>query len=343
MDLKSVIFDLCEVCGVSGNEEPAVSAAKEYLEKLAEVKTDCNGNLFAKLGSKSASKTILLDAHIDRIGLIVTDIDENGFVKVDKCGGVDIRTLQDSSIILQNNPEVAGTVCCMPPHLSDGKEDTAVSIDKTYVDFGFSESEAKKQIKIGDALTFASKPKMLLNGRVASSALDNRCSAAALIRCAELLSEEDNLDYKVVILLSVQEETFGTGSKTGAFSAEADEAIAVDVSFAAQPDVSGQYSKTELDKGPMICISPILCREMSDKLVETAEDLGISYQLEPISGATGTNADNIAVTKGGIKTAVVSIPQRYMHTPCEVVSINDVENTAKLIYEYIKRGGAFNA
>lgn len=343
MDLKSLIFDLCRAFGVSGSEEPAVATARRYLNEFAETSTDCNGNLFAVLGNKNASKTILLDAHIDRIGLIVTGIDENGFVKVDKCGGIDVRTLQDSRLVLQNNPEIIGTVCCMPPHLSDGKEDTAVPVDKTYIDFGMTETEAKKHIKIGDLLTFDTKPGMLLNNRIAAPALDNRCGAAALIRCAELLNKEENLKYRVVVMLSVQEETFGTGAKTGAFSTDADEAVAVDVSFASQPDISGQYSKTELGKGPMICISPILNKAMSDKLVELAKNADIPFQLEPISGATGTNADNITVSKGGIKTSVVSIPQRYMHTPCEVISIDDVENTAKLICEYIKCGGAFNA
>lgn len=343
MDLKEIIFNLCSISGVSGSEEPAVNAAKKYLENFAEVSIDGNGNLFATLGNSNAGKTILLDAHIDRIGLIVTGIDKNGFIKVDKCGGIDIRTLQDSSLVLQSNPDIVGTVCCMPPHLSDGKEDTAVSIDKTYVDFGMTETEIKKHIKIGDVLTFSTEPKMLLNNKIASPALDNRCSVASLIRCAELLRAEQSLEYSVIIMLSAQEETFGTGAKTGAFSVSSDEAIAVDVSFASQPDVTGQYSKIELSKGPMICISPILNREMSDKLIEIAESSEIPYQLEPISGATGTNADNIAVTKSGVKTSVVSIPQRYMHTPNEVISLDDVENTAKLICEYIKCGGAFNA
>jgi putative aminopeptidase FrvX len=343
MDLKEIIFNLCSTSGVSGSEEPAVNAAKKYLETFAKVSTDRNGNLFAELGNLNSEKTILLDAHIDRIGLIVTGIDKNGFVKVDKCGGVDIRTLQDSSLVLQSNPDIVGTVCCMPPHLTDGKEDTAVAIDKTYVDFGMCETEIKKHIKIGDVLTFNTEPKMLLNNKICAPALDNRCSVASLIRCAEILSNEQSLEYKVVIMLSVQEETFGTGAKTGAFSINADEAIAVDVSFASQPDITGQYSKIELSQGPMICISPILNRKMSDKLIEIAENSEIPYQLEPISGTTGTNADNITVTKSGIKTSVVSIPQRYMHTPNEVISLDDVENTAKLICEYIKCGGAFNA
>lgn len=342
MDIKEFIFDLCSVGGVSGSEEPVAEAVKKYFEPFAEVSADHNGNVFAVAGNKNATKTILIDAHIDRIGLMVTAIDENGFVKVDKCGGIDVRTLQDTELVIQNHPEITGVICCMPPHLSDGNEDKATPITKTYVDFGMPYEEISKYISVGDVLTFKSKPRMLLNNRIASACLDDRCGVVALIRCAELISKADNLKYKVVFLLSAQEETFGTGAKTGAFSVDADEAVAVDVSFASQPDVSGQYAKIELGKGPMICISPILNRNMSNKLINIAKSNNIPYQLEPISGTTGTNADSITVTKGGVKSAVISIPQRYMHTPNEVISLIDVENTARLIAEYIICGGAFD-
>ncbi len=341
MNIKELIFELCSVFGVSGSEEPAIAVAKKYLDNIAETTTDNNGNLYAVFGNKNAEKTILLDAHIDRIGFMVTDIDENGFVKVDKCGGIDVRTLQDSELVLQNDSSISGVVCCLPPHLSDGKEDKAAPISKTWVDFGMPYDEVAKHIKIGDLLTYKTSPKELLGNRISSSALDDRCGVAALIRCAELLSDASDLKYKIVILLSSQEETYGTGAKTGAYKIDADEAIAVDVSFASQPDITGMYSKIELTKGPMICISPILNKPMSDKLTEIAKKLNIPYQLEPISGITGTNADHISVSKSGVKTAVVSIPQKYMHTPAEVIDTDDVENTARLIAEYIKNGGAF--
>lgn len=341
MNIKELIFELCSVFGVSGSEEPAIAVAKKHLDNIAETTTDNNGNLYAVFGNKNAEKTILLDAHIDRIGFMVTDIDENGFVKVDKCGGIDVRTLQDSELVLQNDSSISGIVCCLPPHLSDGKEDKAAPISKTWVDFGMPYGEVAKHIKIGDLLTYKTSPKTLLGNRISSSALDDRCGVAALIRCAELLSDASDLKYKIVILLSSQEETYGTGAKTGAYKIDADEAIAVDVSFASQPDITGMYSKIELTKGPMICISPILNKPMSDKLTEIAKKLNIPYQLEPISGITGTNADHISVSKSGVKTAVVSIPQKYMHTPAEVIDTDDVENTARLIAEYIKNGGAF--
>lgn len=342
MEINKLIYELCSAYGVSGSEEPALEIAKKQLEKLAETSVDCNGNLYAVLGNKNAEKTILLDAHIDRIGFIVTDINENGFVKIDKCGGIDPRTLQDSVLVLQSENSISGVVCCLPPHLSDGKEDKATPISKIWVDFGMPYDEVIKYIKIGDVLTYKTYSRNLLNKKIASPALDNRSSVAALIRCAEILSKEESLDYKVVILFSSQEETFGTGAKTASFRLDADEAIVVDVSFASQPDVSGIYSKIHLSKGPMICISPILSKKMSDKLIDIAAHSSIPYQLEPISGTTGTNADHISVAKSGVKTAVVSIPQKNMHTPVEIINVDDVENTAVLIVDYIKCGGAFD-
>ncbi len=339
MNLEEIIFDLCSVQGVSGCETAALEKARNYLVPLAEdVFTDRSGNLFAVSGNSQAEKTILLDAHLDRIGFIITGFDDNGFVKIDRVGGVDVRTLQDSVLISENG--LKGTVCCLPPHLSDGSEDKATPIEKTWVDFGLSADEVKSYLKIGDTLTFSTRPRRLLGDKITAPALDDRCGVAAVIRAAELIHTEA---YKVVIMLSIQEETFGTGAKTGSFGINADEAIAVDVSFASQPDVSGGYGKIELGKGPMICVSSVMDRAMSQKLIAVAKENDIPYQLEPISGATGTNGDNIAVSKSGVKTAVVSVPQRYMHTPVEVISLADVENTARLIADYINCGGAFNA
>ena len=341
MELKEILFELCSAHGVSGREDSAFAAAKRFLEPVADsVYSDANGNLYAVAGNKDAEKTILLDAHLDRIGLIVTDINDNGFVKVDKCGGIDIRTLQDT--VFETEDGLKGTVCCLPPHLSDGNEDKASPISKTWLDFGMTAEEMKQHVRIGDVLTFAAKPANLLGGKITAAALDNRCGVAALIRTAELIHGK-NCKYKVVILLSSQEETFGTGAVTGAFSVDADEAVAVDVSFANQPDISGQYTGISLRKGPMIGISPILNKQMVSKLISLAGEMKIPYQLEPIAGRTGTNADKIAITKSGIKTAMVSIPEKYMHTQAEVIHPDDVENTARLIAEYILCGGAFDA
>ena len=340
MELKEVLFALCAAHGVSGSEDSAFAAARRFLEPFAEsIYYDANGNLYYTAGNQQAEKTLLLDAHLDRIGLIVTDINDKGFVKVDKCGGIDIRTLQNTVFETANG--VKGTVCCLPPHLSDGSEDKASPISKTWLDFGMNAGEVKQHLKIGDVLTYAAKPAMLLCGKITAPALDNRCGVAALIRTAELIYGKE-CQYKVVILLSSQEETYGTGAATGAFRINADEAIVVDVSFANQPDVSGQYAGISLQKGPMVGIAPVLNRQMGNKLIALAKEQKIPYQLEPIAGRTGTNADRIALTKAGVRTAMVSIPERYMHTQAEVIHPDDVENTARLIAEYILCGGAFD-
>ena len=336
MNIQELIFNLCTARGVSGDENAAASVAEQYLSAFAETSVDRNGNVIAVCGNPSAEKTILLDAHLDQIGLIVTDINENGFVKVAACGGIDVRTLQNE--VFETKDGARGTVCCLPPHLSDGSESKAEPMSKVWLDFGMSREEVQEHLETGDTLTFSEKPAMLLNGRITSPALDNRSSVAAMIAAGELV--KDAQDYKVVILLSVQEETYGTGAATGAFSQHPDEAIVVDVSFASQPDVFGQYAGIELGKGPMIGIAPILNRDMTDTLAKLAQSLDMPFQYEPLPGSTGTNADKIAVSKSGVKTALISIPERYMHTQSEVIDPADVENTARLIAAYILRGGS---
>lgn len=334
MNLQEIIFDLCRAGGVSGDEGCAQRAAVKHLEKLCVVSTDSNGNVYAFLGNQNAEKTILLDAHLDRIGFMVTDINSEGFVKLEACGGIDARTLADTVLVTRDS--LTCTICCLPPHLSDG-DDKAAPLSKCWGDFGMTAEEVNRRVKIGDALTFYSQPANLLGDKISAPALDNRCSVAALIRAAELIDK--NATFRVVILLSAQEETYAAGAVTGAYKLNADEAICVDVSFASQPDVSGQYAGIGLQKGPMIGVSPVLDRHMTDVLIALAKDEGIPYQLEALSGRTGTNADHIAVSRGGVKTALISIPERYMHTPNEVISLSDVENTARLIANYINCGG----
>ena len=336
--MKDLLFELCNCDGISGKENNIADKCLELLSQYADVKKDYNNNVLAVLGNKNSDKTLLLDAHIDQIGLIVTDIDDNGFLKVDKCGGIDCRTLPGSPVKVFGKEVYEGVICCMPPHLSDGNEDKALEIDKIRVDVGLPVDIVKESISVGDIVSFRNNPKTLLNNNITSVALDNRAGVAALIKVCELISKTD-LSYKVVILLSCQEETFGTGAKTKSFEINPDKSICVDVSFANQIGISDSYANIELGKGPMLCYSPTLDRELANTLKEIAHKNNIPIQIEVCGGRTGTNADHISVSKSGVKTAVLSIPQRNMHTQVEIVNIEDVENTAKLIYNYIISGG----
>ncbi|MDD5796575.1 MAG: M20/M25/M40 family metallo-hydrolase [Oscillospiraceae bacterium] len=335
-----LIRKLCMSSGVSGNEGEICQTVSDLLLPYADVTVTDFGNVIATFGNKDADKTILLDAHLDQIGFVITDITSNGFLKAEKCGGIDLRTVQGCGVIVHGKEKLKGVVCCLPPHLSDGNEDKAISADKVYIDIGLPADEVEKLISVGDTVTFAEEPVMLLNNRITSPALDNRASVAAVIKVAQLL-EGQNCPYKVTAILSSQEETYQLGAKTGAYISDADEAVVLDVSFSAQPGINDQYSEIELSEGQMLCISPTLCKPMYNKLKNICIENSIPYQNEVCSGRTGTNADSITICKSGIKTALVSIPQKNMHTQAEIVDINDVENTARLIFEYIMQGGAF--
>lgn len=332
MDIKEIISLLTEGEGVSGNER-TLKSAEELLKNYADVKRDALGNIIGTFGK--GEYNIMLDAHLDRIGLIVTSVDKTGFLRVDKCGGCDTRVLCASTVTVWGKKPIFGVITSTPPHLSSNDDaGKAPSFDNIFVDTGLSAEEVKKIVNVGDRITIDSPVKSMGKSMVTGSALDDRIGMAALIKVADILKNNPLNNTKVSIIFSVQEETTEAGAKTGAFGISPDEAIAVDVSFANAPEVlPTQCGK--IGKGGMICISPSLSREMSNELIETANKNGIPYQIEVCPSSTGTNADVISSTKSGIKTGLVSIPLRNMHTQAEIADINDVESVARIIASYI--------
>lgn len=334
--MKELVFKLCSSTGVSGFEKKVAQIAADELSKYADVKIDKNSNVIASFGNMDSQKHIMLDAHIDQIGLVVTYITEDGFLKVAPCGGVDSRVLPGSVLKIHGKKDILGIVTSTPPHLPDDNN-SVQEISDLYVDTGVTNGKINEVVQVGDVLSYYLEPKELLNNRVSCCSLDNRAGAASLIRCAQILSQE-KLDCRVSIVLSSQEETNAKGAKTATYSLDPDEAIMVDVSFADQPGVSSDKSGT-LGKGPMIGIAPSLSRDISNKLIKLSEDSHLPYQLEVMGGKTGTNADKVSISREGILSGLVSIPQRYMHTPCEIVDLNDIENTARLLALYVQNGG----
>ena len=339
MELKKLLFDLSAAIGVSGEETGVGQVAADYLRPFCrEIHQDHNGNLLASLGGERGKK-ILLDAHLDEIGLIVTDITEEGFVKFDKCGGVDVRPLPAADVTVHTaSGDLPGVVCAIPPHLKGLENpDEFPKLTDLSIDVGYNGEEAKKRISLGDRITVEREPTELLGGMFTGKALDNRAGVAAVVRAAELLAGE-KLGCRVQLLISSQEELGLRGAKTGAYSLDPDEAIVVDVSFAKTPD-SPDHKCGEIEKGPMIGYAPILSGEMFSKMVEICREKEYPYQLEVMGGTTGTNADAISVSRKGVRCALLSIPQKYMHSPIEIVSLSDIEQTARLICDYIKKEG----
>lgn len=337
-ELEGILSRLCAAPGASGWEDGAVKTAAKEFAPYAETSVDVLGNLTARMEGKSRGRRILLDAHIDQIGLIVTAVDKKGFLKVGRCGGTDRRVLPGTPVTVLGDETLTGIVCCMPPHLIEGDEaDRVMAADKMAVDVGLSRKEAEKRVHPGDRILFAVKPRRLLGTRYTAAGLDNRVSVAAYMRCAQLLKEAE-LPCSVTFLLSTREEVGGQGASTGAYSADPAEAIAVDVGFAEQPGVRPEVSKP-LGGGPMIGFAPILSRRIGGELVRIAKKKKIPFHYDVMGNSTGTNSDEIAVSRAGVPTGLVSIPLRYMHTGAEVVDLRDAENTAQLLAEYVRGVG----
>lgn len=333
MELKDMLFSLSEASGASGSESAAAELALSLLRGYcpdAEIKS---GNVIGFFGERSDDKPLLvLDAHIDQIGFVVTDITDEGFIKFDKLGGIDRRLLPAQPVIIHGKNDIPGVICSVPPHLSDGSE--VLKFEDAAIDAGMSREELTEIVSQGDSITFDVKCRSLLGERVTGGALDDRCGVAAILLALDKLRGE-KLRYNVAVNFSTQEELGERGAKIGAYTLDADIALAVDVSFAM---AQGENEKKcgFLGKGPMIGVSPSLSRDVTNELMRAAESSSISYQTEVMNGLTSTNADRYSVSRGGAETCTVSIPLRNMHTPVEVIDLDDVRLTADLIAAYIK-------
>lgn len=338
MDIRKITELLTDGEGVSGNCH-TMTRAKELLEKYADVRTDAMNSIIGTVGEGKTH--IMLDAHLDRIGLIVTAIDQSGFLRVDKCGGCDARVLSAAEVTVWGKKPLYGVITSTPPHLAKAEDASkAPSFDNIYVDTGLPYDKLQKTVSVGDRITIDAPIRSLAGTRITGAALDNRIGMVTLLRVLDIIKEKSPA-VKVSVLFSAQEETTEAGGKTGAFGISPDESIVVDVSFATAPGVSEQEAG-KLGNGGMICISPSLSNEMSQELITLANENGIKYQTEVCPSSTGTNADVISVAKAGIKTGLVSIPLRNMHTQAEVADLEDVESAAQLIAAYIIKKGEEN-
>lgn len=339
MNLTKTIMALSNAAGVSGEETAAAESALSYLKKYTD---DCcikNGNVIGNFGERVEGKPhILLDAHIDQIGFIVTFITDDGFIKVGNCGGIDRRLVLAQQVTIHGKENLTGVIISTPPHLEqDGDEGKVPEMSDIYVDTGLSKEKLEEIVSLGDKIIFYAECKELLNGRITGKALDDRAGVAAILYAVDKLKNAE-LSCSYTVLFSTQEEIGERGAMIAAFDIEPDYAIAVDVGFGLTADDSREKCGI-LGKGGMIGISPSLSKELSDKLTKVAEKEKIPHQFEVMSGLTSTNADRFSVTKGGVKAVTLSIPLKYMHTPVEVIDVYDVKNVGKLLAEYIKREG----
>ena len=326
--------------GPSGNEGAAANIWREEAKGFAEVRGDRMGNSFATLNAGGSPK-VMLSGHIDEIGLMVTHIDEKGLLRFTGVGGWDPQVLVGQRVRLQTESgEVVGVIGKKAIHVMEPEERKKVSeIKSLWIDVGAKDAdEAKRMVRVGDVGVVDQDLLELPNGRIASRSLDNRMGAFVVLEALRLLSEEEGVGAEVVAVASVQEEIGLYGARGAAFGLDPDTAIAVDVTHATDtPGVSkNENGDHALGSGPVIKRATNLSPVVSEGLIAAAEGADIAYTLEADSRSTGTDADAIQFTRAGIATGLVSAPNRYMHSPNEIVDLGDLENCARLISAYIK-------
>lgn len=326
--------------GPSGKEIAVAKVWREEAGRFAEVRGDRMGNSFATLNAGGSPK-VMLSGHIDEIGLMITHIDEQGLLHFTGVGGWDPQVLVGQRVRLQTkNGEVPGVIGKKAIHLMESEERKKVSqIKNLWIDIGAKDAdEAKGMVRVGDVGVLDQDLLELPNGRIASRSIDNRMGAFVVLEALRLLSEEEDISAEVVAVASVQEEIGLYGARGAAYGLDPDAAIAVDVTHATDtPGVSkNENGDHALGSGPVIARASVLSPIVYEGLIEAAESEGIPYTVEADSRSTGTDADAIHFTRAGIATGLVSCPNRYMHSPNEIVDVEDVANCARLIAAYVK-------
>lgn len=325
--MKDLIKKLTEAYGPSGHEEQIREIIRGEITPLAdEVHVDALGNLVAVKRGSSGSKKVMVSAHMDEIGLIVSYVDEKGFLRFQPIGGIDPMTLTGSRVQFADGR--VGVIA--PENRQQFKKEPELT--KLYIDVGaIDRGEAQKLL--GEAVSFV-RPFADMGQRIVAKAFDDRISCAVLI---EVLRTLEGAPHDVFFVFSVQEEVGLRGARTSAYGLEPDIGIAVDVTVAADTPEAPKLAM-KLGAGPCIKVMDggmISHPGIKNLLIGTAEAHSIPYQLEVLTGGT-TDAAAIQLARSGVPAGCVSIPCRYIHTPSEMVDIGDVEQTVRLLLAFLE-------
>ena len=339
MEFVELISRLSCLSGPSGFEVSARETVAELLRPYVdEIQVDAMGNLIGiKRCGKPCAQRLMLDAHLDEIGFLVTGI-EDGFLHFANLGGVDPRMLPAREVQVLTEPPIFGVITTIPPEAdSSSSADRALEPDRLLIDVGMGQEYAKSHIPLGTPVIFASGCEQFNENLICGKALDDRACVAILLRTMERLREAA-LDVDLYCLISTQEEVGLRGAITGTYAIEPDYAIAVDVTHAYTPDAKREKTLT-MGEGAAIAVGPNMNRAFTNTLIALAESAGIAHQIEVIAGHSGTNGWVIQTSRTGVSTAVVSLPVKYMHTPAEVTSLRDAEAIVELLTRFVLQWG----
>ncbi len=342
LEYKTLLRQLCGIMSISGCEREAASEVKSLVGGYFDsVTVDSARNIIlCKKSTKRAENVqkIILDAHFDEVGMIVTDITDEGLLHVHQVGGLDRSILPASEVWVYGAEKLYGVVTSTPPHLAKPGDTKAPEWNDILIDIGYPKEKAEKLAPIGTPVGYYYSGDDLLSDRITGRGFDDKACAAALI-CAAANTPAEELEYDIYVTLSAGEEVGGGGVKCAAYTIEPEFAVVTDVNFAKTPGVSDTEGG-KFGAGPMISLSAVTDRPLTKKIIASAKANDIPYTpvVEPTN--TGTNATTLVFSREGIPTAVVSLPLGGMHSYSETLSLTDAEYFIKLITLIVK--GALN-
>ncbi len=343
MPAPELLHRLLTAAGPSGREtDPARIWRDGCAEFSPDVRVDRVGSSVARVPGTADGPTLAVIGHIDEIGVHISHIDDEGYLRFGEVGGWDQLVLIGQRVrIATRAGTIPGVIGRKPIHLMKGPDrDKAPAIKDLHIDIGAKDGDqARGLVRIGDVAVIDGEPVDMPNDRLVSRALDNRIGCYVASQAARLVAEGGGAPGDVLALAVVQEETSFAGARTSAFALDPDLAIVVDVTFATdQPGIDlGPITKHPLDSGAVIARGTALHPRVTELLYETAEQEDLPFTVESLGRATGTDADAVHLSRAGIPTGLVSVPIRYMHSPVELVSLADIEVAAKLIAAFARR------
>ncbi len=331
--LKEFLFEVCSSHFVSGFEHINGDKLKKYFEPYTDsCEKDKVGSYIFKQEGINDTK-IMLAAHIDEIGLMVTKILDNGFLSFTSVGGINPASLVAQEVTVYGKENVFGIIGIKPPHVIPAEErGNALKLKDLYIDTGYPKEKLEKLVRVGDAATVKREPVLLQGSTISAKALDDKACVAVMLETAKelkKLSHKSNIYYAA----TAQEETGCRGAVTASYKVNPDIGIILDVDFGMAPGMPPETC--ELSKGPIVSFGGRLNAKLTKKFIEVCKEYNYPMQYEALPGGTGTDTDSVQINREGVPCILLSIPLRYMHTSVETIDLKDVEITGKAIARFI--------
>jgi len=331
--IKDFLFEICSNTFVSGFEHVNGNILKKYFTPYTDTfEKDNIGSYIFKSNGTNDTK-IMLAAHIDEIGLMITGVLDGGFLRFTSVGGINAASLVAQDVTVYGKENIFGVIGIKPPHVTTEEErKKPIKTENLFIDTGYSKEHLEKFVTIGDIAVIKREPVSLQGSIMSAKAFDDRACVAVMLETAKELnkiSHKSNIYYTA----TVQEETGCRGSKTSSYKINPDIGIILDVGFGFTPDMPPETPY--LGKGPVVAIGGRMNPKLTKKFVKVCKEYNFKIQYEAVPAATGTDTESLQINREGIPCILLSIPLRYMHTSVETIDISDVENAGKAIARFI--------